>query len=133
MSKSNKLAKLKILRANKQNWRCFYCDYLMWQGDPTRFAARYSLPGGFLNRFQCTAEHMQPRENGGEDRHENIVAACKFCNQTRHRMSEVLTPAAYRQHVRKRVRAGGWHPRQFRHLLKEARHLPRPKRKARRG
>ncbi|MFD1983228.1 hypothetical protein ACFSOZ_11165 [Mesorhizobium newzealandense] len=61
---------------------------------------------------------MQPRTNGGEDIHANIVAACKFCNQTRHRMSEVLSPAAFRQHVSKRVRTGKWHPREFRPLSK---------------
>lgn len=116
MSKSNKLAKLRTLHANQQNWRCFYCRYLMWQGDQTLFAARHSLLAGSLNRFQCTAEHMQPRMNGGEDRPENIVAACKFCNQTRHQMREVLSPAAFRQHVRKRTRTGKWHPREFRRL-----------------
>lgn len=116
MSKSNKLAKLKIVHANQQNWRCYYCGFPMWQGDPTIFAARYRLPAAALNRFQCTAEHMQPRMNGGEDRRENIVAACQFCNQTRHRMSEVLSPAAFRQHVSKRVRTGKWHPREFRSL-----------------
>ncbi|RWN24705.1 MAG: hypothetical protein E5Y88_21605 [Mesorhizobium sp.] len=118
MNNSNKLAKLRTVQAKKQNWRCFYCGFQMWDGDPTLFSERYHLPVGSLNRFRCTAEHLNPRMDGGEDRQENLVAACKFCNLTRHRMGKVLSPATYQRHVRKRVTARKWHPLTCHHLLK---------------
>ncbi|MER9948775.1 HNH endonuclease [Mesorhizobium sp. M0047] len=118
MCKSNTLAKLRIAQADKQNWLCFYCDFPMWDGDSAAFSERYHLSIGLLDRFLCTAEHLTPRMDGGEDAQENVVAACKFCNQTRHRMRSVLSPAAYRRYVRRRIAARKWHPPECRHLLK---------------
>ncbi|RJT32134.1 HNH endonuclease [Mesorhizobium waimense] len=86
----------------------------MWDRDPTEFSERYSIPGS-LNRFRCTVEHLKPRMNGGDDRCDNLVAACQFCNQTRHRMRKTLSPAEYQRHVRKRTAAGRWHPPLYHH------------------
>jgi hypothetical protein len=59
--------------------------------------------------------------DGGKDTKENLVAACEFCNQTRHKMRTVLSPTAYRQHVRRRIAAGKWHPPECHHLLNDTR------------
>ncbi|TRC80791.1 HNH endonuclease [Mesorhizobium sp. WSM4307] len=115
---SKKLAKLRTVQANKQGWRCFYCKFRMWGGDPAPFSERCHLPLGLLGRFRCTAEHLKPKKSGGEDRLENIVAACEFCNRTRHRVRDALSPAAYQQRVRRRIAAGKWHPRECHHSLK---------------
>ncbi|WP_352633571.1 HNH endonuclease [Mesorhizobium sp. M0496] len=82
----------------------------MWDRNATEFSERHNIPAGLAKRFQCTAEHLNPRMNGGQDRLDNLVAACKFCNQTRHRMDEPLPWLEYLQHVRKRTAAGKWHP-----------------------
>jgi hypothetical protein len=73
---------------------------------------------GLLGRFLCTAEHLKPQVEGGQDTQENVVAACKFCNQTRHKMRNVLLPTAYRRHVRRRIAAKKWHPPECHQLLK---------------
>lgn len=33
--------------------------------------------------FLCTADHVIPRAKGGTNRRENIVAACRGCNEVR--------------------------------------------------
>ncbi|TIU41352.1 MAG: HNH endonuclease, partial [Mesorhizobium sp.] len=109
----NKLAKVRNLRAEQQDWLCFYCRFTMWERDVDAFSKRYGIGKRLANRFQCTAEHLTPVQNGGSNNLENIVAACKFCNQTRHKMRKVPSAEKYRQHVRKRVRAGKWHPREL--------------------
>ncbi|WP_155256233.1 HNH endonuclease [Mesorhizobium loti] len=117
MCKSNRLVELRTTQAVRQNWRCFYCDFPMWDGDP-RAAAKRNLPEGLLNRFRCTAEHLIPRTDGGRDNLDNIVAACVFCNRTRHKMRDVLSPVAYQQRVRRRVAVRKWHPLECHRLLK---------------
>ncbi|RUW44826.1 hypothetical protein EOA36_30035 [Mesorhizobium sp. M8A.F.Ca.ET.021.01.1.1] len=117
MNRSNRLPKFRIAHAEKQNWRCFYCGFPMWNGDPSRPSDARQLSVRLLSRFLCTAEHLSPKMDGGKDRPENLVAACKFCNQTRHRMRNVLSPAAYQQHVRKRILARKWHPIEYHRLL----------------
>lgn len=110
MENPEKLKIIRTARAEKQNWLCHYCDCPMWDGDPNVFLQRHHVPKGLLQRFQCTAEHLQPKQNGGKDIPENIVAACKFCNQTRHKRRSVQSPELYRQHVQKRLKARKWHP-----------------------
>ncbi|HDZ71775.1 MAG TPA: restriction endonuclease [Aurantimonas coralicida] len=110
MGKPEKLKKIRTALAQEQNWLCHYCDSPMWDSDPAVFLRRHHVPKGLLNRFQCTAEHLRPKQDGGKDIPENIVAACKFCNQTRHKRRSAQPPETYRQHVQKRVKAGKWHP-----------------------
>ncbi|TGQ72855.1 HNH endonuclease [Mesorhizobium sp. M00.F.Ca.ET.186.01.1.1] len=110
MSGSSRLAKFRTAQADKQNWQCFYCGFPMWEGDLALPSEHRRLPIGLLDRFLCTAEHLEPKMNGGKNRPDNLVAACRFCNQTRHKMRDVLSPAAYQQHVRRRIRARKWHP-----------------------
>lgn len=57
--------------AGEQNWRCCYCTGEM-HFDPTR------------EHPQCvTIEHIVPVCHGGSDEVDNLVVACKRCNNTR--------------------------------------------------
>jgi hypothetical protein len=68
-----------------QSGLCFYCRLPMWERDPFLFASRFETSVLAIGRFQCTAEHLKPRSCAGDSSKGNIVAACRFCNQTRHR------------------------------------------------
>lgn len=93
----------------RQQGRCFYCDQPMWLSDVTQFAEQHRITLAQAQRFRCTAEHLKARQDGGTDRAENIVAACWFCNNRRHRRLVPLEPPAYRNHVQKRLMHGRWH------------------------
>jgi HNH endonuclease len=89
---------------------CFYCGFPMWESDELQFARRWGIPPTAARRFQCTAEHLVPVSAGGRTCHGNIVAACWFCNQTRHRAGKVRSPEQYTAYVRKRLAVHRWHP-----------------------
>lgn len=91
-----------------QAGRCFYCDHAMWQSHPEKFSLDHGIRIASVWRFQCTAEHLVPRENGGGDRSDNIVAACAYCNSQRHRATPVRAPHAHREHVQRRSALGRW-------------------------
>jgi hypothetical protein len=103
-----------------QSGRCYYCDFPMWEAeDIGKFCLTYGLTLPQAPWFQCTAEHLEARQDGGGDNRENIVAACKWCNMKRHARKKTLSVARYREWVQKRVRAGRWHPAEVsRKLLK---------------
>lgn len=102
---------LKNLRRKKmlaQGGRCFYCDLPMWDE-----ALNPSLPLACRSAelpkiLRCTAEHLHPRSGGGANTADNIVAACFFCNNSRHRRKRPLSPEAHRAHVQQRMAAGRW-------------------------
>ena len=87
---------------------CYYCGLPMW--DNTSSASFKSARGdmGSLPQLRCTAEHLRPRSEGGKDVAENIVAACLYCNRSRHLKKKPRSPVAHRDHVRKRMAAGRW-------------------------
>jgi 5-methylcytosine-specific restriction endonuclease McrA len=94
-----------------QSGRCFYCGFQMCVSDNIAgFATKYSISLRLAAHFQCTGEHLQARQDGGSDAFENIVAACRFCNRTRHLRKNALDPEAFKQHVHTRLRLGAWHP-----------------------
>jgi len=62
-------------------------------------------------RWLRTAKHLQPRSKGAAIATPNIRTASLFCNQTRHRIKQVLDPGAYRANVRHRTAKGKWYPR----------------------
>lgn len=92
-----------------QSHRCFYCDFPMWQSDCKSFAQAHNITLSQAKWFQCTAEHLEARQDGGKDAAENIVAACQWCNQRRHKRKLAPSPNAYRQLVQKRLSKGRWH------------------------
>jgi hypothetical protein len=91
-----------------QGGRCYYCAQPMWAENADRFAAQFGVSKRNVAKFQCTAEHLTPRSAGGPDDGRNIVAACRFCNCTRHRAKRPLAPKAFRAKVRKRLADGRW-------------------------
>jgi 5-methylcytosine-specific restriction endonuclease McrA len=94
------LQRSRALAFTRQGGRCFYCGVAMWLGEPT------GVPS-----LRCTAEHLQPRSEGGSDRPDNIVAACAHCNHARHKRRQPPEPSAYRAEVMRRISRGRWHPR----------------------
>lgn len=96
---------------NRQNGCCFYCGFAMWQDNPKEFAKQHGLTAAQARHFQCTAEHLVARQDGGSNARQNIAAACLICNSRRHKRSG-CAPAAeqYRAMVVKRVMVGGWLP-----------------------
>ena len=89
---SKRLRNHRANAARKQRGHCWYCGVLMQESGP----------------LGCTAEHLLPVSDGGPDAKGNIVAACWFCNQRRHRRPKPMTPENYRLHVQKRVWKGRW-------------------------
>jgi 5-methylcytosine-specific restriction endonuclease McrA len=94
---------------DRQQGRCYYCSYPIWLADPDSFKSTHGLTKAQAKLFQCTAEHLTPRSEGGSDALGNVAAACWYCNWQRHRRAAKIEPNAFRDHVRKRVSAGRWH------------------------
>ena len=103
--------------AAEQQHRCFYCSFPMWVDDGDGFARRHGISRAEAKRFQCTAEHLKALQDGGTSRVDNIVAACRFCNQNRHRRPVPAAVEPYRSLVRKRVARQSWHPLWLHKLL----------------
>jgi hypothetical protein len=102
---------LKNIRRTKmlaQAGRCYYCGLPMWDDTLNECPPAACRRGRQLKPLRCTAEHLLPRSEGGADTAENIVAACLYCNQTRHRAKRPRSPEHYRAHVRRRMAAGRW-------------------------
>lgn len=94
-----------------QEGRCVYCSVHMWMGDIKSFAASHPISLRAARLLQCTAEHVVAKCEGGGDGAANIVAACRRCNQGRHRRKVVLEPERYGREVQRRVGRGKWHDR----------------------
>ena len=71
----------------------------MWEKSPEAFARKYKITPAEAKQFQCTAEHLKARVDGGRNSKGNIVAACLACNQNRHRRSEAPDPTAYKEQI----------------------------------
>ena len=95
----------------RQEGRCIYCRVLMWWDDIKSFTARHGMSLRAARPLQCTAEHLVPKCDGGGDDATNIVAACRRCNQARHRRKVVPAPKPYGLEVQRRVGRGKWHDR----------------------
>lgn len=88
---------------------CFYCGYAMWLRSSDELTQLYGITKKQAKRLQCTAEHLIPRSEGGNDLPANIVAACLHCNSTRHKRKTPPSPAKYLAMVRCRIGKGSWH------------------------
>jgi hypothetical protein len=101
------LAKGRALLAAAQS-AVVSCQTLAW------LATSEELCGGGLKpaaaaRLRCTAEHLVPRSEGGQDIAENIAAACAHCNGTRRKRKRPPEPTVYEKEVARRERRGFWH------------------------
>ena len=98
----------------KQACKCFYCQLPMWMHgqEQEHFASEHGLPAGLAKHLQCTAEHVVAQCDRGRDTKDNIVAACRWCNQLRHQGRSRSAPdsASYKKWVEKVVAQGKWHP-----------------------
>ncbi|RIA18866.1 HNH endonuclease [Ectopseudomonas oleovorans] len=103
------IRKLRLLAFHRQNGKCCYCGFLMWLDSAESFAKQHGITIKQARHFQCTAEHLHARQDGGRDVRENIAAACIRCNQLRHRRQKPMPPEQYQQLVVSRVSKGGWH------------------------
>ena len=105
-----KLSRLRSRAFKRQGGRCYYCHALMWQSRPATFATAHRITLAQARRFQCTAEHLQARQDSGRDIRDNIVAACRHCNALRHRRPSTTCSKRYKAVVRRRLTKRRWHP-----------------------
>jgi hypothetical protein len=91
---------------------CYYCRCPIWEGDLQSFSRAQRMRPRLARHLQATAEHLTARADGGKDSARNIVAACLWCNQQRHRGRAAAAPSAseYRARVQQFVAARIWHP-----------------------
>lgn len=108
-TQSKTLIKSRSTAFERQGGRCYYCDFPMWRGSIEHFARLYGITLGQARQFQCTAEHLLARQDGGGDGRSNIVAACLVCNQRRHKRKQPLEPEIYREFIQRRLSQGRWH------------------------
>lgn len=93
----------------QQSGYCYYCHSPMWSSDTqSQFIPQYKITSRQAKFYQCTAEHLEARQDGGKDIVSNIVAACYFCNQQRHRLKKAPSPDRFKQYVQKRVFSNIW-------------------------
>lgn len=107
---------LKHIRRKKmiaQEGRCYYCCLPMWDDAGKTDPESFSRTKTASKTLRCTAEHLHARSEGGKDTADNIVAACWYCNNRRHRRKRPLSPEAHRLHVQRRMAAGKWLAAQF--------------------
>ncbi|MEI6336632.1 MAG: HNH endonuclease [Methylococcaceae bacterium] len=97
MEKSRKsLKKPRYIAYNLQHGRCFYCNQPMWSKNPVELVSKYDLTLKQSWYFQCTGKHLEAHSQGGTVDQSNIVAVCRFCNQTRHKRKNPLDPLQYK-------------------------------------
>ncbi|WP_146136794.1 HNH endonuclease [Marinobacter shengliensis] len=92
----------------------------MWQNNMEQYASLHGISLARAKHFRCTGEHLVAHSEGGAASNGNIVAACLFCNQGRHKRKNPPCPAEYANLVQKRLERGAWNS----HLLKWRHHQP---------
>ncbi len=102
---------LKIPRSKafiKQNGLCYYCQFPMWNKEPSEILSKYNVSIKNLVHFKCTGEHLIAHCEGGSAKHSNIVAACWFCNSKRHQRKKTPNDTQFLKYVRYRIKSGKW-------------------------
>lgn len=92
----------------QQAFRCYYCQVPIWERDPSNFVAEHRISRKQAALVRSTAEHLKPLSEGGPNSRANVVAACLYCNTTRHKARRPLAPEVYRERVLQRVASGRW-------------------------
>jgi hypothetical protein len=105
----NSLKKPRSHAFSSQRGRCYYCRQPMWQKQPEELTSKFPLTYGQAKMLRCTGEHLVAHGEGGSCKRKNIVAACHYCNQHRHRRKAPLSPEQFGNHVRLRLKCGRWH------------------------
>ena len=117
---TNPISKHRFHAFQNQSGRCYYCSSVMWLTGKNNFASEHAISIAEAEKFKCTAEHLVARSDGGNNSKSNIVAACRFCNEGRHRRKNPPNPDKYRKHVQGRIGKGKWHPKAQHHLLSQS-------------
>jgi hypothetical protein len=96
----------------QQGCKCFYCQLPVWETSPEEIDVGRPLRSKLAKHLKCTAEHLVARQDGGKDGRGNIVAACWWCNKTRHRGRPSTAPDAmtHKANIAKLVAQGRGHP-----------------------
>lgn len=104
--------RLRRQACQRQNYKCFYCQFKMWAENPETFAREEGIPIRLAKYMQCTAEHLIAQQDSGGDTPGNVVAACLWCNRSRHRGRQHRAPdwPSYKTKVAILVSQGKWHP-----------------------
>jgi 5-methylcytosine-specific restriction endonuclease McrA len=102
------LNKHRLKAFNLQQGRCIYCELPMWLDKPEAYAKKFKLTINQAKLFQCTAEHLKAKQDGGRDTESNIVAACYYCNQRRHQCKSPKDPLSYKHYVENRINKRKW-------------------------
>lgn len=113
---STNISKQRLAAFKKQSGKCYYCGSMMWLKDRKQFAFANGITESEASRFQCTGEHLLAKCDGGKDSYKNIVAACLFCNNARHKRKKPPVPGKYKSLIQSRLKKGKWHPQRFKHL-----------------
>jgi hypothetical protein len=108
-NRTHRLGSLLPFAALWSNGGCTEKSLRVWTGNSVEFCKTFNMSAPQAAKFQCTAEHVVARCDGGEDVSSNIVAACKFCNSKRHCAKVPLAEAAYGRKVKRRLSGGKWH------------------------
>jgi len=116
--------KARIIQINRQKayqaqgCRCHYCGVLMPEPKRIkRFCEEHHINLTDAEQIQCTAEHLVPVSEGGPNSRSNIVAACWYCNHTRHHGAPPgLDHHGYARWVREQQSQGQWLPGRYTHL-----------------
>lgn len=106
---SNSIQSYRQIAFTLQSGLCYYCKQPMWDKNKISFISKFGMKPKSANFLQCTAEHLVARKDGGKNTKVNIVAACKYCNHTRHKAKTPLNPKSYKQYVQKRILNKRWH------------------------
>lgn len=85
MPNRKSLVRPRLIAYSQQLGLCFYCSCPMWSKDPIVFVSKYGITLPQAKALECTGEHLEAHKDGGSSSQSNIVAACKFCNQGRHK------------------------------------------------
>src|SRR4249919_3540196 len=94
----------------RQRGFCFYCESPIWADSAQCFTTKYRITLAQAKQFQCTGEHLIARQDGGDNSELNVVAACRYCNEHRHkhRPASAPSPTAYKKQVLRRLSRGRW-------------------------
>lgn len=103
------LIKPRSIAFSRQSGHCFYCGQPMWTDSVEKFAAKHEITPDQAKLLQCTGEHLTAHHKGGSTDQTNIVAACLYCNQERHRQNVPPEPEQYKRLVHQNLIKGEWH------------------------
>lgn len=105
---AKKLVHLRKSAYRAQSDLCFYCKFPMWDDDLAFYARIHNISIAHARHFECTAEHLIAKKDGGKDTSQNIVAACKFCNMKRHKRKHPPSPDAHQLRAQQRLAKKRW-------------------------